>query len=259
MVVLNLRPLVVQLGDRVAIFGRVAERLPADAGRIEIMQADQLETAQDVTQFLKILGQFLWIVPLLLAALAIWLAGGRRRSIVRVARHRSDRRGHARPRRCAASPATTSSTTSSRPSPCGPPRARPGRSSPTLLRDGGRTLVGLGLVLLLGVWLVGPGAEGGCDPTAAWRRGSSGRRSPTAPPRSLLALLVWWGPTAQVRRWQLVLAFAVHAGLRCRRPDQGGAGGRSACRLPLRARASGDRSERRSDGDLTRDAGAATG
>ena len=38
-IVLNLRPLVIQLGDRVAIFGRVAERLPGDAGRIEVMEA----------------------------------------------------------------------------------------------------------------------------------------------------------------------------------------------------------------------------
>ena len=34
----------------VAIVGRVAERLPADAGRIEIMDAEQLATAQDVTR-----------------------------------------------------------------------------------------------------------------------------------------------------------------------------------------------------------------
>ena len=50
---------VVQLGDRVAVVGNVAEQLGPDAGRIEILQADQLETAQDLTRLLKFLGTWL--------------------------------------------------------------------------------------------------------------------------------------------------------------------------------------------------------
>ena len=89
----------VQLGDRVAIFGRVAERLPADAGRIEIMEAEQLETAQDVTDLLEILGRFLWLVPAC-ARRARDLARGRPAAVDRPdARHRSDRRRHPGPRR----------------------------------------------------------------------------------------------------------------------------------------------------------------
>ena len=80
--VLNLRPLVVQLGDRVAIVGRLANRLPGDAGYIRVMEANQLETAQDATQILKSVGGYLFLVPLALAALALWLARGRRRSIL---------------------------------------------------------------------------------------------------------------------------------------------------------------------------------
>ena len=41
-VILNLQPLIIQLGDRVAILGNVAGQLPPDAGKIVIMQADQL-------------------------------------------------------------------------------------------------------------------------------------------------------------------------------------------------------------------------
>jgi hypothetical protein len=82
-VVLNLRPLVVQLGDQVAIVGRVAERLPEDAGRVEILEADQLETAQTITQWLKVAGTWLWIVTLAVFALAIWLARGYRRRELR--------------------------------------------------------------------------------------------------------------------------------------------------------------------------------
>ncbi len=55
-VVLNLQPLVIQLGDRVAILGNVAGQLPPDAGKVVIMQADQLQTAQDLTGLLRTVG-----------------------------------------------------------------------------------------------------------------------------------------------------------------------------------------------------------
>jgi hypothetical protein len=209
-VVLNLRPLVIQLGDRVAIFGRVAEKLPADAGRIEIMQADQLSTAQDATQFLKVLGQFLWIVPLLLAALAIWLAGGRRRSIVRELAIGAIVAGTlVLVVRSVAGNYIVGNLVQAE-------SVKPAASAAyeiltDLLRDGGRTLVGLGLVLLLGVWLVGPGSRA----VAVRRRLAPWLERPEIAyggAALLLALLVWWGPTAQVRRWQLILAFAVMLG-----------------------------------------------
>jgi hypothetical protein len=71
-VVLNLRPLVIQVGDRIAIVGNLAQRLPPDAGQIEIMKADQLRQAQRLTHALDITGRFLWLVTLLIAALAVW-------------------------------------------------------------------------------------------------------------------------------------------------------------------------------------------
>ena len=85
-VTLNLQPLIIQLGDRVAIVGRVSERFLAnpDAGRITIIESDQLETAQDLTQILKFLGTWLWVVPIALWAIAVWIAEGRRRDILRM-------------------------------------------------------------------------------------------------------------------------------------------------------------------------------
>src|SRR4029450_10591444 len=83
-VVLNLQPLVIQLGERVAIVGNVAEQLGPDAGRVEIMQAEQLETAQDLTRILKFLGSWLWLLPLALWAIALWIARDNRRSILKV-------------------------------------------------------------------------------------------------------------------------------------------------------------------------------
>ena len=84
--VLDLQPILIQLGEQVAIVGRIDERLRSrpDAGRITIVQADQLETAQDLTQILKVLGLWLWLVPIVLWAIALWLAEGRRRVILRM-------------------------------------------------------------------------------------------------------------------------------------------------------------------------------
>src|SRR5262245_15267098 len=78
-VVLDLHSLVTQLGDEVAIVGNLADRLPPDAGKIRLMKADQLETAQNVTQIFKSVAAWVWLIPFALWAIAIWLARGRRR------------------------------------------------------------------------------------------------------------------------------------------------------------------------------------
>ncbi len=210
-IVLNLRPLVIQLGDRVAIFGRVAERLPADAGRIEVMEAQQLETAQDLTKLLETLGRFLWLVPLALAGLAIWLAGDRKRSIVRslaiaaiisgllVLVVRSIAGGYIVENLVPAESVQ-------------PAAAAAWEILTALLVDGGRTVVGIGIVLLAGVWLVGPSSRATAVRTrlAPWLERPEIAYGAAA---LALTLLVWWGPTAQTRRWQFVLALAVMLGL----------------------------------------------
>jgi hypothetical protein len=210
-VVLNLRPLVIQLGERVAIFGRVAQKLPPDTGRIQIMEANQLETAQDVTEWMQILGRFLWLVPLALAALAIWLAGDRKRSIVRMLAIGAIAAGTlVLVARSVAGNYVVDNlvqTESVRPA-----AADTWEILTSLLRDGGRTLVGIGIVLLIGVWLVGPGARA----TAVRRRLAPWLERPEiayGTAALFLALLVWWGPTAQTQRWQVVLLFAVMLGL----------------------------------------------
>jgi len=78
-VVLDLHPLIVQMGDQVAIVGRVAEKLPDSSGKIAIVSASQLETAQTVTRILRAVANWMWLLALAVAALAVWLARGRRR------------------------------------------------------------------------------------------------------------------------------------------------------------------------------------
>jgi hypothetical protein len=78
-VVLDLRPIVIQLGDQVAVIGKVAERLPESSGRIAIIEESQLETAQTITRVLRAVADWMWILALVVAALAVWVARGRRR------------------------------------------------------------------------------------------------------------------------------------------------------------------------------------
>jgi hypothetical protein len=127
-VVLDLRPLVIQLGERVAIVGNVAERLGPDVGRVEVMQADQLETAQDLTKILKFLGMWLWLVPLILWAAALWIARDNRACDSAV----GSRLGRSSPG-CScwwfdASAGRTSSTASCRRPPCNRRPTTPGTS-----------------------------------------------------------------------------------------------------------------------------------
>jgi len=207
--ILDLQPLVIQLGEQVAIVGRIDERLRSrpDAGRITIMKADQLETAQDLTQVLKVLGLWLWLVPIVLWAIALWLAEGRRRAILRMIGITSiitgllvlvirrlagsavvDELASTESVKLAASDAWDILTAQ--------------------LRDGGLTLLGLGVILLVAVWIAGPSgraleARGQLAPYLARAEYAFGGAA------ALLALLVWWGPTIQTQRWQLVLAAAV--------------------------------------------------
>jgi hypothetical protein len=78
-VVLDLRPLMLEIGNEVVVIGRLAERLPESSGRIAIIEESQLETAQTITKILRAVANWMWLVALAVAALAIWLARGRRR------------------------------------------------------------------------------------------------------------------------------------------------------------------------------------
>ena len=80
-VTLNLRAIMVEASDRIGIGEQVADKIPDDAGRIVILRADELDTAQNAFQLLKTLA---WVLPLLTLAafgLAVWLAGDRRRAV----------------------------------------------------------------------------------------------------------------------------------------------------------------------------------
>jgi hypothetical protein len=82
-VVLDLRPLVVRLGDRFGFLGNLDQQLPPNAAQVTILRADNLQTAQSVTQGLKVVASWIWIPAILCWAVALWLVPSRRRREVR--------------------------------------------------------------------------------------------------------------------------------------------------------------------------------
>jgi hypothetical protein len=81
-VVLNLRPLVKELAERVGLSGERLKKLPPDAGQIVVMKGNQLETARRTVKVIRVLSYFLLFLMLALFAAAVWLAEGRRRKLL---------------------------------------------------------------------------------------------------------------------------------------------------------------------------------
>ena len=78
-VALELRPMVVTIGERFGLSAERLEQIPEDAGRIVVFESDELAAAQQTVQVLDFLSWFLFVVVLALYALAVYLAHGRRR------------------------------------------------------------------------------------------------------------------------------------------------------------------------------------
>ena len=83
-VTLDLEVIVLEAADRIGLRDQIADQIPEDVGRIEILRSDELETAQNGVNVLETLA---WVLPLLALAafaLAVWIAGDRRRAVRRV-------------------------------------------------------------------------------------------------------------------------------------------------------------------------------
>lgn len=81
-VVLNLRPIVEKIAAETGIGGRLQQRLPPDAGQIVIMKGNQLSAARKTVKVVRVLSYFLLFLVLALYAAAVWLARGRRRTML---------------------------------------------------------------------------------------------------------------------------------------------------------------------------------
>jgi hypothetical protein len=77
-VTLNLRTLVVNIGNELGFGEELDARLPPNAGQVEILHSDQLEAAQDGVKAIKWMSALVLVISLACYAGAIWLARGRR-------------------------------------------------------------------------------------------------------------------------------------------------------------------------------------
>src|SRR5262245_9842245 len=194
-VVLDVRPLIVDLGNRFAIVSNLQSRIPQNAGRVTILESDQLKTAQDATRLLRFVADWIWVFALAAAAGAVWLARGRRRTEVRanaiglliagvlililqslIGRYVVGHLVATESVRPAASAAYSIMT--------------------ELLRGAGWTAIIVGVVALTGIWLSGPRPRA----TAVRHALAPYLRRPEVAYGTLVIgylLLLWWRPTPQ--------------------------------------------------------------
>jgi hypothetical protein len=192
----ELGPIVERLGTQLGV--DVASKLPPEAAEIQLLQSDQLSTAQDAINALKGLSLILPLITLALYALAVYLARGWRREAVRawgvswmligllVLIIRS-----------VAGEALVGSLSGSES--VEPAIGAVWDIATSLLRNGGIAMFAYGLVIFAGAVLAGPlgFAKRARRSLAPLLRD---RVSAYAAAAFVVLLLLWWGPTEGFRR-----------------------------------------------------------
>ncbi len=84
-VTLDLGSLLTQVGEQIGVGDAIASKVPPEAGRLTILESDQISTAQSVAKAIRGLPIVLTLLVLILYGLAIYLAGPRRRQALRSA------------------------------------------------------------------------------------------------------------------------------------------------------------------------------
>jgi Ca2+/Na+ antiporter len=204
-VALDLGPLVERVGERLG----VEEQLEEDAGVITILESDELETAQTMLKVLKALSALAFVLVFVLYGVAIYLATGRRREILRASALSFILVGLLLfVAQRLIGEAVVDSIVEADPT---KPAARAVWVIGTeLLRNIAFALVLYGIVALIGAWLAGP-----TRPATAARRwvAPSLREQPWivyGVVAFLYLLAVAWGPTPALRQlWGIVLFAAL--------------------------------------------------
>lgn len=210
-VVLDLRPLAVQVAEQAGFSGDRVERLPP-SGRIVLLRPDQLKTLRDVGDLLDLVGWLPAVLALLLYAAAVWQAGGAQRRavlasggallgaglVVLVLRRLG---GHLLVDAVAGD------------GPYVPTAEAVWRIATSLLAELATVVVIVGLFALLGAWLAGPGRR------ATWlrQRATPGLSAPLGAVLGGTAIvylaLLAWGPLTVLRRPLPIVVFGVLLGV----------------------------------------------
>ncbi|HXY83945.1 MAG TPA: SHOCT domain-containing protein [Gaiellaceae bacterium] len=208
-VVLNFRPLVIQLGNQFSFLPDLQSTIPQNAGQITVLKSNQLKAAQDATKGLRLVADWIWVLVLLAWAGAVWLARGRRRIEVRAIAVGVIASGflvllvRTLAGRYLVNHLVVSDSVR--------PAAKNAYDILTrLLAGAGWTGVIVGAVGLVGVWLVGPGKR-----AHAVRRAMSPylARPEIAYTALVVAylLVLWWKPTPQFGFLLNIVLFLVFA------------------------------------------------
>jgi hypothetical protein len=206
-VVLDLRPIVLRLGNRFSFISNLQGHFPAGSAQVTLLKSDQLKTAQRGTRALRFVASWIWVFALLAWAAAVWLARGRRRIEVRaialgivisgflilVVRTIL---GRYLVNHLVASDSVKPSVSEAY------------DIITRLLKGAGWTAVIVGIVALVGVWLAGPGRR--ATDSRRWLAPYL-RRPEIAYGVVLVAylLLLWWKPTPQFAFLLNVVLFLV--------------------------------------------------
>jgi hypothetical protein len=208
-VTINLQPLIEKAAERGGLLARAAERVPADAGQLVVLQSDQLDAAQKVVKLLRPLAIVLVLLAAALYVAAVFLSRDRRRTVIyagacllfAAVAVLAVRKFGGNTLVDALSQAPDSKLAV----------ANTWAIGTRLLVDVVSGTALLGLLLILGAWLLGPG-----------RVAVPARRAVTPALRdqpwlvrlglgALLLLLVWWNPVPWTGKPLAILILAIAA------------------------------------------------
>jgi len=209
-VTVELRPLLVTLSQQLPLVPDLSSRLPADAGSIVLFKASQLKTAQTLTHGLRLVAAWIWAVALLCWIAAVYLARDRRKEVRAIAvgfiviglvvlllRRLG---GDYLVNKLSATPSQDQAI------------RHVWDILTRLLIDAGWAAIAVGIVALIGVWLIGPSKHG--TQARTWLAPYLARPGLTyGVGAGIFLLLVLWGPISYVHRPLTLLAFAILAAL----------------------------------------------
>jgi hypothetical protein len=205
-VVIDLRQLLRELAVQLPLATGLADRLPPDAGVIQLFEAEQVETAQTVTRILRFVADWIWVLALAAWVGAVFLTRDRRREVRAIALGfvvvglllLVARRGAGRYLVDQLAP----------PGSDGQGIQNVWDILTALLADAAWAAIGVGLIAVAGVWVAGPSTRG----TAVRRWLAPYLRRPEIAYGAAAAaylLLLLWGPISYVRKPSMILLFAV--------------------------------------------------
>jgi hypothetical protein len=207
---LDLRPLLQELGKELPITSRLSAKVPPNSGVITLFQADQLDTAQKATRFLRFVADWIWILALAAWVAAVWLARDRRKEVRAIAIGfvvvgvllllvRRGAGGYL---------VDKLTETDSQ----GDAVSHSWAIVTRLLVDAAWASIAFGIIALIGIWLIGPGKWGtaGREWLAPYLRRPGLTYGVAA---FLFVLLLLWGPISYIHRPLTILVFAILAAL----------------------------------------------